>query len=112
MIVKGHGLCHEGAAHDENGSYLGRYMNRIGGGVSVNGYGFCSCGVRSALLESTAARKRWHRAHKSVVAWAEDNRIISARTAIIRIILSIILYVLVLVIYKVLIIYKVATWHQ
>ena len=39
-------------------------------------------------------------------------RNISARTAIIRIILSIILYVLVLVIYKVLIIYKMATWHQ
>ena len=103
MIVKGHGLRHEGAAHDESGSYMG------GGSV---GYGFCACGVRSTLLESTAARKRWHRAHKSVVVWADDNRIISARTAIIRIILSIILYVLVLVIYKVLIVYKMATWRQ
>ena len=104
MIVKGHGLRHEGASHDEEGNYLWPQWKA--------GYGFCSCGVRSALLESTAARKRWHRAHKSVIAWAEDNRIISVRTAIIRIILSIILYVLVLVIYKVLVIHKLATWHQ
>jgi len=103
MIVKGHGLLRKGSANDEEGNYLDR---------TGLGHGFCSCGVRSALLESTTARKRWHRAHKSVVAWAEDNRIISARTAIIRIILSIILYVLVLVIYKVLVIHKLATWHQ
>jgi len=94
MIVKGHGLLREGDAHDESGSYMGG---------SSAGYGFCSCGVRSALLESTAARKRWHRAHKSVVvrardkAFAEDHRIISERTAIILITL----YVLALAIYKV-----------
>ena len=103
MIVKGHGLCRGGDAHDDKGNWLSGWKG---------GHGFCTCGVRSSWLTSTAARKRWHRAHKSVVAWAEDNRIISARTAIIRIILSIILYVLVLVIYKVLIIYKMATWHQ
>ena len=95
MIVKGHGLRHKGASHDEEGNYLWPQWKA--------GYGFCSCGVRSALLESTAARKRWHRAHKSVVvrardkAFAEDNRIISDRAGIILIIL----YVLALVIYKV-----------
>jgi len=67
MFVKGHGLLREGAAHDENENYLGHYTNRIGGGVSVNGYGFCSCGIRSPRLESTAARRRWHNAHKAAV---------------------------------------------
>ena len=59
MIVKGHGLLREGAAHDEAGNYHGISM--------YVGYGFCECGARSSLLESTAARKRWHREHKAVV---------------------------------------------
>jgi len=59
MIVKGHGLRHEGSAFDEEGRWLGE-------GASF-GHGFCGCGDRSSLLASTAARKRWHRERKAAV---------------------------------------------
>ena len=68
MIVKGHGLVSEGAAHDEKGNYAGSYEWLSGRGLS--GYGFCSCGARSSLLASTAARKRWHNEHKAAIVFS------------------------------------------
>jgi hypothetical protein len=37
-------------------------------GWSRTGRGECSCGERSPVLESNAARKRWHREHKAEVS--------------------------------------------
>jgi hypothetical protein len=59
MIVKGHGLLREGRGHDVSGRYVGN--------TDWGGYGFCACGARSPLLETTAARKRWHNTHKATV---------------------------------------------
>jgi hypothetical protein len=60
-LVKGHTLRFEGMAlYDDDGS--GIY------GWSRTGRGECSCGERSPVLESNAARKRWHREHKAEVS--------------------------------------------
>jgi hypothetical protein len=60
MIVKGHALLREGAAHDATGG------NCSGKGYA--GYGFCQCGARTPkLTASNAARRRWHREHKAAV---------------------------------------------
>jgi hypothetical protein len=62
MIVKGHGLRSEGGSCDESGIYLA--------GNRRSGYGFCACGARSSLLESTAARRRWHDEHKAAIVFS------------------------------------------
>ena len=53
--IPGHGLRAEGKP---GGLYSG---TRTGPGV-------CSCGATSEVLESDAARKRWHVQHKADVA--------------------------------------------
>ena len=59
MIVKGHTLLREGAAHDATGNCFDK---------GYAGYGFCQCGARTPkLAASNAARKRWHREHKAAV---------------------------------------------
>jgi len=64
--VKGHGLQHEGAPFKR---VLGKWVRvNLRGGVGGEGRGMCSCGAYSPKLNSGAARKRWHRDHKSAVA--------------------------------------------
>lgn len=60
--VAGHGLQAEGKPYQPNGE--GSHM-RAGRYV---GYALCSCGATSPELESDAARKRWHMAHKDEMA--------------------------------------------
>lgn len=54
--VAGHTLRNEGQAYDAAG-----WRTRIG-------VGRCSCGEESPVLDSNAARKRWHREHKAQIA--------------------------------------------
>ena len=62
-LVAGHTLRFEGAPHavDEDRQVVRIWEGRYGRGL-------CSCGALSDLLHSTAERKRWHAAHKAVVA--------------------------------------------
>lgn len=61
-LVKGHTLRFEGQAFDANGYKASKQSL---------GYGKCSCGALSDELDSNAARKRWHRAHKAEVIAAQ-----------------------------------------
>lgn len=56
--------------------YEGRYWNGLAYASGGMAYGMCSCGKRSELLPSAAARKRWHREHKTdiITARAESTR--------------------------------------
>lgn len=58
--VTGHGLVAEGAPHDD----AGRRISGIRAATSGPGRGRCQCGALSDTLESTAARRSWHREHK------------------------------------------------
>jgi len=58
--MKGHSLKAEGGPHDATGKPLPSYW----GGTSGLGFGACSCGALSRLLDSGNLRKRWHREHK------------------------------------------------
>lgn len=61
--VKGHTLRYEGQTRGYWRS------ERMGPGP-----GICSCGVESEVLPTTAARQRWHRAHKGeVIAASTPN---------------------------------------
>lgn len=69
MRLKGHGLRHEGRALlDERGvpfgsrDAAGLYVEPRGDG---HGCALCECGATSPVLDSNAARKRWHRDHKT-----------------------------------------------
>ncbi len=55
--VPGHALRRNGYGHDP----AGRYVGRAGGRAA------CGCGVMSGWLDSTAARKWWHRDHRAEV---------------------------------------------
>ncbi len=58
-LVKGHTLVREGHPHWKTGvphSFRGGY-----------GCGKCSCGEISSVLDSDAARKLWHKQHKTEV---------------------------------------------
>lgn len=65
LRVKGHTLRGEGAA----------FRNTSGGvvvqerwySIAGSGFGLCSCGARSDILDSANQRKAWHRNHKSAV---------------------------------------------
>lgn len=58
MRVAGHGLVGEGAAHDAAGKRT----------RDTSGHALCSCGVLSdEPFDTAAARKRWHREHKTQV---------------------------------------------
>jgi hypothetical protein len=60
--VPGHELQGEGAPHAP-GARRGTHV-RQARGVAGTGYGLCTCGARSPLLDSGAKRKAWHRQHK------------------------------------------------
>lgn len=55
--LAGHELRNEGRVYDPHGY------------VQSTGVSRCSCGDLSPVLESAAARKRWHREHKAA-GWA------------------------------------------
>jgi hypothetical protein len=71
-LVKGHGLRAEGAPLHLSGCSQQPcptgYMGRLG-----SGHGKCSCGAYSLHLQSTYARKAWHRAHKAEIAAKEPS---------------------------------------
>lgn len=62
LLVPGHTLAYEGAAHDEKGQVESRrgYVFRGGPGRAK-----CSCGELSEVLTSCAKRRQWHRDHKN-----------------------------------------------
>lgn len=65
LLVPGHTLAYEGAAHDENGQVESRggYVFRGGSGRAK-----CSCGELSPPMTSAAQRRQWHReVHKPAV---------------------------------------------
>lgn len=53
--LAGHGLRYEGRVVAKSGAWL----------VNGSGPAKCECGEYSPVLQSTAARKRWHREHKA-----------------------------------------------
>lgn len=61
MRVPGHHLVDGGAPF--YGKNRPRPVN-IYGGVSGTGFAQCSCGAQSEVLDSGAARKRWHDNHR------------------------------------------------
>lgn len=63
MIVKGHGLCCEGAAYSR-GEGGQRHIRSRWNSTSGVGYALCSCGATSDILDSANLRKAWHREHK------------------------------------------------
>lgn len=69
--VSGHELRYEGAAF-EPGLDLDldrRYPFRVHwNSVRGRGFGLCSCGAQSPVVDSGYARKAWHRAHKAEMA--------------------------------------------
>lgn len=60
--VTGHTLRSEGAAYDDHGRRINPATIDPYSGA---GRGKCSCGALSDVLDSGAARKRWHRQHKA-----------------------------------------------
>lgn len=60
-LVPGHTLKSEGAAFQWDGR---RYVRVYHWGVGGKGKGLCSCGATSKVLDSGAARRRWHKAHR------------------------------------------------
>ena len=61
MRVSGHGLRDEGKPFELVAGRLRRVWVHEGLGV-------CACGASSASLQTDAARRRWHNAHKREVA--------------------------------------------
>jgi len=59
--LAGHGLQSEGRPF-EWGEYSRNWVRVYGS--SRTGAGLCECGSTSEILESDAARQRWHAAHK------------------------------------------------
>ena len=65
--VAGHELQAEGAAYQKSAFH--RYPYRVRTiGTGGLGFGLCSCGARSGVLNSGNLRKAWHRNHKAEVA--------------------------------------------
>ena len=60
--IKGHALLREGRAYDSTGRPIFR---EAWDEASNGGYGKCECGALSEHLETTAARRLWHKRHKS-----------------------------------------------
>ena len=67
MRVKGHTLRSEGAAYSRGEDGV-RHMRARWNTTSGVGYGLCSCGEVSDILDSANLRKAWHRNHKAEVA--------------------------------------------
>ena len=66
MRVKGHTLRSEGAAYSRTADGE-RHTRARWNSASGVGYGLCSCGATSDILDSAGLRKRWHRNHKAEV---------------------------------------------
>lgn len=64
LLVPGHTLAYEGAAHDDKGQVESRngYVFRGGSGRAK-----CSCGELSPVMTSAAQRRQWHRSHKASI---------------------------------------------
>jgi hypothetical protein len=60
--LRGHALQHEGKPYAPGEEYP---WLRVYG--SPSGVALCECGKTSPVLESDAARKRWHAGHKAEV---------------------------------------------
>ncbi len=58
--VPGHTLRHEGAPFNDAG-----YLLWLDGTTGGTGRAKCSCGELSPVYRSAAARKQWHRTHKT-----------------------------------------------
>ena len=67
MRVKGHTLRAEGAAHEARNS-SDRATRQKWNSISGTGFGICSCGARSPILNTGQERKDWHRDHKREVS--------------------------------------------
>lgn len=59
--LAGHNLADEGAAFE---MVQGRAVRVRPNSVAGTGFAICGCGVHSPILDSGAARRAWHRAHK------------------------------------------------
>jgi hypothetical protein len=69
--LPGHALRSEGAAYY---FYSEGKPERVWSfGTGRGGFALCECGETSPVLESAAARKRWHSAHKDAVRGAFDG---------------------------------------
>lgn len=62
--LPGHALRSQGAPYSEKGREIS----------GSRGIARCECGATSAVLDSTAERKRWHREHKSLIARETPER--------------------------------------
>lgn len=65
LLVPGHTLAYEGAAHNEHGHVIVGYTGYIHRGGK--GRGKCSCGEMSEVLDSGKQRQQWHRDHKAQI---------------------------------------------
>lgn len=68
--LKGHGLQSEGKPYEDDGRGGTRRTDIYG---SPPGFGLCSCGARSDVLDSDYARRVWHRGHKAEVRAAAEG---------------------------------------
>lgn len=66
--VPGHGLQHEGRPVLREGCCGVKDTHNRRNVYDALGHGLCSCGQASPCEDTTAARQRWHRQHKSDVA--------------------------------------------
>jgi hypothetical protein len=66
--LAGHTLQAEGAAYRKGDPPNVRFPKRVTwnttGGV---GFGLCSCGAKSPVLDSGQKRKEWHKDHKRIL---------------------------------------------
>jgi hypothetical protein len=66
--LAGHSLINEGAAFKDDPTLRSKSRRVIWNTTSGVGFGLCSCGARSPILDSANMRKAWHRNHKDNVA--------------------------------------------
>lgn len=64
LLVPGHTLMWEGAAHDDNGIVMSTIYGVSRGG---SGRAKCSCGELSEPFRSSTQRRQWHRDHKNQI---------------------------------------------
>lgn len=71
--LRGHALRSEGKPYkrDDEGRWVRVSFGQFTG--SGPGVALCECGETSLVLESNAARRRWHARHKDAVRGAFDG---------------------------------------
>jgi hypothetical protein len=67
-LLRGHALRWEGAGRRED------HRGRVTQQAFQRGFALCECGARSPVLQSDAARRRWHRDHKDAIRTEEARR--------------------------------------